>query len=98
MRPAGRGWSCRACDSAGASRAGHEARRRCGERAAASRPGPVLVHAGAGLRPPGVRAAALGDGPGLAGGPGPSDDRFAQSFHQPFQVRHAFAECPDLAA
>ena len=31
-------------------------------------------------------------------GPGPSDDSFAQSFHQPFQVRHAFAECPDLAA
>ena len=31
-------------------------------------------------------------------GPGPADDRFAQSFHQPFQVRHAFAECPDLAA
>ena len=29
-------------------------------------------------------------------GSGPSDNRFAQSFHQPFQVRHAFAECTDL--
>ena len=30
--------------------------------------------------------------------PGPSGDRFAQSFHQPFEVRYAFADCPDLAA
>ena len=35
-----------------------------GERAAASRVGPVLVRAGAGLRPPVVRAAAPGDGAG----------------------------------
>ena len=39
--------------------------RRCGERAAASRPGPVLVRAGAGLRPPVLRAAAPGDGAGF---------------------------------
>ena len=35
--------------------------------------------------------------PRLAGF-GQADNRFAQSIHQPFQVRHAFAECPDLAA
>ena len=29
---------------------------------------------------------------------GPANDRFAQAFHQPFQVRHAFAECPDRSA
>ena len=39
-------------------------RRRCGERAAAARVGPVLVRAGAGLWPPGVGAAAPGDGGG----------------------------------
>ena len=39
-------------------------RRHRGERAAASRPGPVLVSAGAGLRPPSVRAAAPGAGAG----------------------------------
>ena len=40
-------------------------RRRRGERAAASRVGPVLVHAGAGLWPPTVRFAAPGDGAGF---------------------------------
>ena len=35
--------------------------------------------------------------PRLAGF-GQADNRFAQSIHPPFQVRHAFAECPDLAA
>ena len=29
---------------------------------------------------------------------GPADDRFAQAFHQPFQVRHAFAEFTKLGA
>ena len=39
--------------------------RPCGEREAASRPGPVLVRAGVGRRPPGVRAAAPGAGAGF---------------------------------
>ena len=34
----------------------------------------------------------------LAGSGDQSGDRFAQSFEQPFQVRHAFAEFPDLDA
>ena len=64
VRPAGRGWSCRACDSAGASRAGQDAPAPRGAGGGVTAGGPVLVRAGAGLRPPGVRAAAPGAGAG----------------------------------